>query len=96
MSVHYVRDCPQKPHLSEPPAHNPIDPHRREIKLTQETFDALGDYTRSLPTGPSEGRIYKKNFGWPAHVDDNWFVYIVIKATDGCGMMHVPYTPVIV
>ncbi len=93
---HYVKDLPGKIHLSEPPTHKPLEPHRREMRLDQRTFDSIGDYTRSMPTGASEGRIWKRNLGWPAHMDDNWFVHLVINAPDGDGQLHVPYTPVIV
>lgn len=93
--VHYVKDLPSKIHLSEPPTHKPLSPHRREVMLDQATFDAIGDYTRSMPTGASAGRIWKRNLGWPEDVDDNWFVHIVIDAPDGDGQLHVPYAPVI-
>lgn len=94
--VSYVRELPAKIHLSEPPTHNPLVPHLREMLLDQRTFDAIDDYTRSMPTGASAGRIWKRNLGWPPDMADNWFVHIVINAPDGDGQLHVPYTPVIV
>lgn len=96
VSIAYVRELRSKIHLTEPPAHNPLVPHRREMLLDQTTFDAISDYTQSMPTAASEGRIWKRNLGWPEDMDDNWFVYLVINAPDGDGQLHVPYTPVIV
>lgn len=43
--------------------------------ITREVFEGLSDYTRSQPTNPAPGRIYKKNLGWPSDMPDNWFAY---------------------
>lgn len=94
--VHYLKDLPEKIHLSQPPDYKPLVATHRTCLLSQSTFDRLGDYTRSQPTGPSAGRIYRKNLGWPLDMDDNWFVYIVINASDGDGQLHVPFSAVIV
>lgn len=96
MSIHYVKDLPGKIHLTEPPGYKPFDRRHREIMLDQKTFDSIGDYTRSMPTGASAGRIWKRNLGWPDDVEDNWFVHLVVDAPDGDGQLHVPYKPVIV
>jgi hypothetical protein len=37
---------------------------RTPCRVTQRVLDALDDYTNSLPTSPSAGRVYKKNWGW--------------------------------
>lgn len=96
MSIHYVKHLRGKIRLSEPPTHKPLDAHYREIKLDQQTFDSIGDYTQSMPTAASAGRIWKRNLGWPKGVEDNWFVHLVIDAPDGDGQLHIPYSVVIV
>lgn len=95
MSIHYVKELRDRLHLTEPPGYKPLERRHREVLLSQESFDSISDYTRSLPTSPSEGRIYRKNLHW-SEPPDNWFVYLVINAPDGNGQLHVPYTPVIV
>jgi hypothetical protein len=61
--------------------------------VTQRVFDAIGDYTNSLPTAPSSGRVYKRNQGWSRvrkewdaaltqwgfteDKPDEWYVYFV-------------------
>lgn len=56
--------------------------------ITQAAFDRLSDYTRSQPTSPSPGRIYKKNLHWtgpPA----NWFVYVcALDPADPTWVLH--------
>lgn len=55
-------------------------------------FGDISDYTRSRPTSPSEGRIYRKNLGWAPEHPDNWWFYLVLNATDGGGgQLHHPY-----
>jgi hypothetical protein len=65
----------------------------RVCVVSQELFDALDDYTRSMPTSPSSGRVYKKNLGWRVFSrewqpelanfnfvedkPDNWWIYFV-------------------
>lgn len=46
------------------------------VVITRAAFDQLQDYTRSQPTGPSTGRIWKKNFHWSGP-PDNWFICLV-------------------
>lgn len=95
MSVHYVRDLPGKLHLSEPPLHDPLARRSREVLLDQRTFDAIGDYTRSTPTSPSAGRVYRRNLHWSGP-PSNWFVYLVVDDPGGDGQLHVPYSAVVV
>lgn len=90
--VHYLKNLPTKIRLSQPPSYKPTVPTARMCTLDRATFNRLGDYTRSMPTGPSAGRIYRRNMGWPADMPDNWFVYIVINSPDGDGQLHVPYS----
>lgn len=54
------------------------------VLVMRSTFDRLNDYTRSMPTGPSPGRVWKRALYWtalmPSHEhfgeDPNWFVYV--------------------
>lgn len=92
---HYVKDLPGRIRLSEPPLHKPFAKgHRREVQLSQQTFESLADYTRSSPTAASPGRIYRKNLGWPKEMPDNWFIYLVVSYEDD--VIQVPYSVVIV
>lgn len=43
--------------------------------ITQAAFDRLPNYTRSQPTGPRPGFVYRKNLHWTGP-PDNWFVYV--------------------
>ncbi len=71
------------------------DAEKRYILLDEATFEGIGDYTRSSPTGPSPGRIYKKNFGWAPNTPDNWWVYITERdPEDDEYVLHHPYKPV--
>ena len=60
-----------------------------------ELFEHISDYTRSQPTGPSVGRIYRKAFNWPAlnpesypeyvaqqGTDPNWYFFLCVKTPD--------------
>lgn len=72
----------------------------RTITLTQEIFEGIGDYTRSQPTGPSAGRVYRKNLMWDKvnHPDepDNWFIFWCRKPMSAPTMIdHHPYKPII-
>jgi hypothetical protein len=44
----------------------------RVCVVSQQLFDALDDYTRSCPTSPSSGRVYKKNLGWRPFSPAGW------------------------
>lgn len=43
--------------------------------ITAAAFANLADYTRSQPTSPRPGFVYKKNLHWTGP-PDNWFVYV--------------------
>lgn len=59
--------------------------------VTQEVFDRLADYSRSQPTGPSSGRVYKKNLGWHPDDEDAWYIYMCIRdPNDEKFVLHVP------
>lgn len=63
----------------------------KAIILTREIFDQLSDYSRSQPTAPSVGRVYKKNLGWPTDMPDNWYYYECIRDPDDPKyVLHVP------
>lgn len=103
--VHYVKDLPGKIRLTCPPSHKPLEPNGREVLLDRKTFDSIGTYQTSVPTGPSAGRIYKRcdmekiTTGRQPKFRVNegaGIVYIVINAPDGDGQLHVPYRAVIV
>lgn len=80
---------------------DPIEsPRGRACVIRRELFEQISDYTRSQPTGPSPGRIYRKALNWPAlsrqypdrfGEDPNWFIYVCVRAFDGSGVDHVPF-----
>jgi hypothetical protein len=95
--IHYVREIPEGTMLVA----------RKEVLLFESTFNRIGDYTRSKPTAPSPGVIYRKALHWTAlwegheGEDPNWWVYITIVCPgghknhkDGC-IEHTPRRPVI-
>jgi hypothetical protein len=90
--ISYSKDNRTKIVLTPHPECNPLKHQDRQVLMDKTTVEALDDYTRSMPTGPRAGRVYRKNLGWPEDKPDNWFVYFVINAPDGDGQLHVPYT----
>lgn len=40
------------------------------ILIESRTFESIADYTNSMPTSPSAGRVYRKR--WPKR---GWYVY---------------------
>ena len=68
-----------------------------QILLTQRVFDGLGEYSCSLPTGPSPGRIYRRNLRWPkeSRNPSNWLVYICEPDTKPGWVVHRQRRPVI-
>lgn len=67
--------------------------------LTERLFARIGDYTRSQPTGPSPGRVYRKNLVWAADHSDNWWLFLCEAAFDDdprSGVIHYPYRVVLV
>lgn len=80
--IDYVDDLPEGTFEwlddADPPAY----------AVTPSVFERIGDYTRSQPTGPSPGRIYRKNRGWPGDMDDNWFVYVCVPDIEPGFTLH--------
>lgn len=64
-SVHWARDVAPGEMLRD-------DKH---CVITRAALESIADYTQSRPTGPSPGRIYRKNLHWSGP-PSNWFVYI--------------------
>jgi hypothetical protein len=64
----------------------------KRILIEKSMFLQISDYTRSQPTSPSPGRIYRKNLGWPNDMPDNWFVYFCERdPADEAYVLHHPY-----
>lgn len=62
---------------------------------TPTTFERIGNYTQSRPTGTKPGRVYKKNLGWSQDTDDNWFVYLCEADPNEEGyVLHHPHRPI--
>jgi hypothetical protein len=86
--IDYLKDVPAGALL--------VNKERNEVAVLRSTFDRIGDYTRSQPTAPSPGRIYRKNFGWPSSMDDRWFVYVVEQDPNDDGwVFQYPYEALI-
>lgn len=67
-----------------------------EFHLTQEIFDNIADYTQSMPTGPSPGRIYKKNLHWSGP-PSNWHIYVCWRDKEyPDAVSHTPLRAVII
>ena len=99
--IHWASELPKKVRLSEPPMHRigkEDDPTRvRTIEIDRESFERIGDYTRSDPTGPSPGRIYRKNLDWRTYTSDLWFIYYVVRdPEDDSYVYRVPYRVILV
>lgn len=47
-------------------------PSQRVVKMTKKEFDELGEYSLTLPTGPSPGRRWK--CARPAFNPKNWYL----------------------
>jgi hypothetical protein len=48
----------------------------RVCVVSQQLFDVLDDYTRSCPTSPRSGRVYKKNLGWRPFSPSGWDAHL--------------------
>src|SRR4051794_27474468 len=71
----------------------PIDQYRYDnnvLIVTPELFERIGDYTRSQPTSPSPGRIYRKNLGWHKQFPDNWWAYLCEPSAEEGYVDHRP------
>lgn len=64
----------------------------KEIVIERPAFESINDYTGSLPTAPSAGRVYRKNFNWRADEPALWFVFVVDNdPIDTKFQLHRPY-----
>ena len=90
--VHYLKDLPTREYLLDP-IERPVG--TRHIVITLDAFLSIGDYTRSQPTAPSPGRVYKKNLHWTGP-PSNWFVYVceADPAEEGWTFHH-PYAVIL-
>lgn len=62
----------------------------KEIVIERPAFESINDYTGSLPTAPSAGRVYRKKTNW--REPDLWFVFVVDNdPTDPKFQLHRPY-----
>lgn len=72
--------------------------------IDRDLFEKISDYTRSQPTGPSAGRIYRKALWWTALVpghqhfgqDPNWHFFLCVPTPDSRpefakSVDHVPF-----
>ena len=85
MSVHWLKDLPAGSFFA--------DYLHRRIVITPEAFESIGDYTQSMPTHASPGRIYRKNWHWSGP-PSNWFVYICWRdPADEKFTLHFPLRP---
>lgn len=72
----------------------------------RELFERVSDYTRSQPTGPSVGRVYRKALNWPALApeaypewagqDPTWYFFLCVRTPDprpefAGSVDHVPF-----
>lgn len=58
------------------------------VLMTHRLFERIGDYTRSQPTGPSVGRVYRKNLDWRPDTPDNWWLFICERDLDPRYILH--------
>lgn len=58
------------------------------VVMKREIFEQLADYSRSHPTGPKPGRIFRKALNWSNKQDPNWFVYICWSDGDTDGVWN--------
>lgn len=89
--IGYRKELPEGTYLLDEEPEGSVSGQYRAIVIEPDVFERVQDYTRSSPTGPSPGRVYRKNHGWPPNMDDNWFVFFVIDGPDK-GQIHVPYS----
>lgn len=60
--VHYLRELPVSDYILDD-VERPSG--QRFLICTPDVFFSIADYTRSQPTGPSPGVVYRKNLLWP-------------------------------
>jgi hypothetical protein len=68
VSTNYLRELDEESYALLPDC---------RILIERAAFESISDYTRSQPTSPSAGRVYRKNLSWHPDCSDIWFVYIV-------------------
>lgn len=84
--IHYLKDIPKGTYTFD----------RKTAVVTIEVFKRLADYTRSCPTGPKPGRIYKKLGNWdemrkyPDHESFWWVYYCIRDPKDPKYVLHIP------
>lgn len=66
--IHYLKDVPSGAMLLDTATHACV--------VDRHVFEHIGNYTRSQPTSPSPGRIYRKDLNWPDPDAPNWFIYV--------------------
>lgn len=88
--LHYQADVPKGTMLV-----NWNSVPRPQALVFRSTFERIGDYTRSQPTGPSAGRIYRKNLGWGTDTPDNWWIYFCEPDPKPGYVAHVPCQAII-
>lgn len=71
--ISYLRDVPEGTMLEDPEC----------VVMTEATFLAVSDYTRSSPTGASVDRIWRRSMQWTSSLFPNWFVFVVWADAEG-------------
>lgn len=88
MIIHYLRELDEESYATLPD---------RRILIEKTAFESIGDYTGSMPTSPSPGRVYRKNLAWPEEPHARWYVYICeADPSDQRYALHHPYRAEIV
>ncbi len=70
--------------------------------MAVETLESIGDYSRSSPTAPSAGRIYRKALTWDLDntgrlVFSNWWVFrCEADPADPKGTYHHPFRALVI
>lgn len=83
MSIHYLKDVPTGSLL--------LDIEHSVCVIKESVFDHLGEYSTTLPTSPSSGRIYRRNAnGWNPGAP-RWYVVVTEQdPTDARYVLHHP------
>jgi len=61
------------------------------IELSLAILERIGEYSTSLPTAPSVGRIYRRNLNWPSYDFPRWVVYLCVPDGAPNWVKHKPY-----
>jgi hypothetical protein len=82
-SIHYLNQFPKR-------AWAIID---SRMIVDEQMFEQLAEYSCSTPTGPSVGRIYKRNLVWPNTplLQVDWRVFICEEDPRPGWVAHHPY-----